>query len=368
MKAVIYIIFISLMWLFGACSTREEPQSGKTIQNDSAIIRFCKIGSRATDTQFENGDAIGIFAAKRKNPAVVAPLTAYNNFAHNKKFVYQNGYFYAATSADEIDTAGNRLDFYVYYPYQTDATDTEQIDFSAQPDQTTHHNLTASDFMYASNLNGISGGSVPLNFVHRFTKIRIIPDTKGAAISNVKLIDANLSVYYNMLYNQSYKITSKSDILMYREPDGSFSAVVPRQSINIGANYLQADIDGITRQFIRHTKLICKEGEQVIIPLPYYPSSGIICAPSEKIFRPKLNIGYNLWISIREDNYSGNFTLVYETTAGAGYIEAGNTQTVKAGTAYLIYIPTQTGNNTFRITIIDEFGQTAKIAFSAITT
>lgn len=368
MKAVIYIISISLMWLFGACSTREEPQSGKTIQGDSAIIRFCKIGSRATDTQFENGDAIGVFAAKRSSPNIVATLQAYNNFAQNKKFVYQNGYFYAATSADEIDTAGNRLDFYVYYPYQTVATDTEQIDFSVQTDQTTHQNLTASDFMFATNLTGISVGSVPLNFEHLFTKIRIIPDTKGMVISNVKLIDVCSSVYYDMNRPPLYKIAAKNDIQMFQEWDGSFSAIVPRQSINIGTLYLQADIDGSTRQFVRHSKLICKNGEQEYIPLPYYPVGGIVLSSSEIIFNAKLNTGCNIWITIQENGYSGDFTLVYETLAGAGYIEAGSIQTVKTGTAYLKFIPTQKGDNSFRITVIDEFGQTAKRSFTARTT
>lgn len=145
--------------LAGCSSLKEE--SGKAEQKK---INFtASIGSyqvKATDTAFEEGDVIGLFA---EHPVGVQnlPMTWSNGSLVPETPVYWG-------SNQFVDQASA---FYAYYPYSAVQNDIYVEGFTVQEDQTTHEGYTASDLMIASTLASPSEGTVNLNFIHRMTKL-----------------------------------------------------------------------------------------------------------------------------------------------------------------------------------------------------
>ncbi|MDD2475138.1 MAG: fimbrillin family protein, partial [Dysgonamonadaceae bacterium] len=122
-----------------------------------------KPNTRATNTSWENGDAIGIFM---KNNGTDLSLSA---LAINAKYITSGSD--AFTPADEdnkIELPFNKsVDFIAYYPYTDELDDrlNYKIDVS---DQT---NLPKIDLLYSQNLDNINSTSVDLTFQHQLVKM-----------------------------------------------------------------------------------------------------------------------------------------------------------------------------------------------------
>ena len=126
-------------------------------------IKFkASVGSfqvKATDTSFESGDAIGLFAGD--------PVDQYN-----VRLVWQNGTLTPETPIywGEEQLVDQSTLFCAYYPYNEELEDNWMI-FSVKEDQTTHEAYTASDLMFASTYSTPAEGEVNLTFVHKLAKI-----------------------------------------------------------------------------------------------------------------------------------------------------------------------------------------------------
>ena len=145
--------------LAGCSSLKEE---GGNASKD-AIKFTASIGTyqvKATDTAFEEGDVIGLFA---EHPVGVQnlPMTWSNGSLVPETPVYWG-------SNQFVDQASA---FYAYYPYSAVQNDIYVEGFTVQEDQTTHEGYTASDLMIASTLASPAEGTVNLNFIHRMTKL-----------------------------------------------------------------------------------------------------------------------------------------------------------------------------------------------------
>ena len=128
-----------------------ENEEGTAIHSrDTVSFEIDAGGARATETTFETGDAIGVYAAVRMSSAP-ATLKTSGNYADNKRFVWNGSQFVADGDANEI-AAGYETDYYAYYPYREDMGNPLDYDFSIQGDQ--REGITLSDFMYAANRSG----------------------------------------------------------------------------------------------------------------------------------------------------------------------------------------------------------------------
>lgn len=150
----------------GCSSTTDEPTPpGKELR----LNINCMLGgnNRATDTSFEGGDRIGLFAVKtglNMQPA--------GNILTNIPFGYDGLEWTADTPA--YWDAGV-YDIYAYYPYTSKIEDTEDFSFSVQSDQSTHAGYTLSDFMWASARDvEASSDAVPLTFSHMLSKVIVV--------------------------------------------------------------------------------------------------------------------------------------------------------------------------------------------------
>ena len=98
-----------------AVRMRKAPQSA-TMSRDTVSSEIDAGGARATETTFETGDAIGVYAAVRMSSAP-ATLKTSGNYADNKRFIWNGSQFVADGDANEI-AAGSETIIMPYYPRQ----------------------------------------------------------------------------------------------------------------------------------------------------------------------------------------------------------------------------------------------------------
>lgn len=162
-----------------------ENEEGTAIHSrDTVSFEIDAGGARATETTFETGDAIGVYAAVRMSSAP-ATLKTSGNYADNKRFVWNGSQFVADGDANEI-AAGYETDYYAYYPYREDMGNPLDYDFSIQGDQ--REGITLSDFMYAANRSGTTDKVITLAFSHRLSRLQVTytPEA-GEALSGVTI-------------------------------------------------------------------------------------------------------------------------------------------------------------------------------------
>lgn len=136
--------------------------------------------TRATETAFENGDVIGLYATEYSGDTAV-PLQISGNWANNVATTFDGESW---TPAKKVFWSENKMDVYGYYPYMTPTSIDEHF-WSVQLDQSTSETADAlsgyeaSDFLWAK-AEGVSkeDGSVQLQFKHKCTKM-VIKLVKG---------------------------------------------------------------------------------------------------------------------------------------------------------------------------------------------
>ena len=172
-----------------------ENEEGTAIHSrDTVSFEIDAGGARATETTFETGDAIGVYAAVRMSSAP-ATLKTSGNYADNKRFVWNGSQFVADGDANEI-AAGYETDYYAYYPYREDMGNPLDYDFSIQGDQ--REGITLSDFMYAANRSGTTDKVITLAFSHRLSRLQVTytPEA-GEALSGVTIQRAKATANIN---------------------------------------------------------------------------------------------------------------------------------------------------------------------------
>ena len=130
--------------------------------------------TRATEVDFEAGDAIGLTITNVDG-----------SYADNAKMVYADGVFASADgSLKWYDDLGLSSTMKAYYPYSEKAPAT----FSVQADQT-GDGYSASDFMMAVKENVVpSANPVGMTFKHKMTKIIIrITNEYGMTVESVTI-------------------------------------------------------------------------------------------------------------------------------------------------------------------------------------
>ena len=172
---IIYILSALSLGVFSGCTAIREDS---TADGPGELSFTASVGSfqvKATDTAFERGDEIGLFADAPVNARNVRMSWDGSNLVPDQKLFWMPG--------QERTTF-----FTAYYPYNADVTDT-WAGFRVNADQSTHELYTASDLMTARTADTSPEGLVNFNFFHRLSKIVITIENniEGAEVSEVYL-------------------------------------------------------------------------------------------------------------------------------------------------------------------------------------
>lgn len=180
MKRILTITALAAM-LASACTKEDSPNvSGpRSIVIDPTMIEMPKsstsVHTRATDVDFETGDAIGL---------TITMAADGSKYADNARFSFGNGKFTSDDNLTWYEDIGLQSNLVAYHPY-ADAVPTE---FTVKADQS-GANYTLSDLMIA-----IKEGVTPtvdatnMTFYHQLTKLVInINNQSGGQIKSVAI-------------------------------------------------------------------------------------------------------------------------------------------------------------------------------------
>ena len=241
-----------------------ENEEGTAIHSrDTVSFEIDAGGARATETTFETGDAIGVYAAVRMSSAP-ATLKTSGNYADNKRFVWNGSQFVADGDANEI-AAGYETDYYAYYPYREDMGNPLDYDFSIQGDQ--REGITLSDFMYAANRSGTTDKVITLAFSHRLSRLQVTytPEAEEA-LSGVTIQRAKATANINLGTGTANTLGATSDIRMYND-GGTFTAVIPAQDRDADGTFLTLLFaDGTKKDYTLTAKKEFLAGHTTVIP------------------------------------------------------------------------------------------------------
>lgn len=122
--------------------------------------------TRATDTQFENTDQIGVYVTAKD-----VDLQIGGNEVNNELFTF-NGMSW--TSARRVYWNEGEHDIYAYYPYSKTVNDIEDYSFELQTDQSTAEGYTKSDFLWAGK-KGVTASASPVSmqFAHKMSNVAV---------------------------------------------------------------------------------------------------------------------------------------------------------------------------------------------------
>ena len=194
MKRIFAFILVALAMMVAGCN---KGGDGAPVANSSRDVRFSadinRFVVKATDTAFENGDEIGIFAG--------APL-----IKSNVKATVSG----TAVNVDEsnpiqwLEGQTDPVAFVGYYPYAASVADAAAYHFAVAYDQTAEGAYAASDLMVANvtanpPANAEDPAVVNLNFKHVLSKVVIKIDNQlTSAITDVQFLNIAIAADFNL--------------------------------------------------------------------------------------------------------------------------------------------------------------------------
>lgn len=216
-----------VLMITAACTSDEREEYG----TESNAVSFSVVGAsmtRASDTSFDTGDAIGVFASVNEN----GTLLASGNYADNVKYVYSSNRFINAGAgiplAKDIE---HDVSYYAVYPFMSSAA--SKFNFSVNEDQSTYDKYTKSDLCMAKTTTSPSEAIVPLKFDHMLSRVMIDASRAGLTAGNYRIelisYDNDLKVD---LQKQAVTVQNNGTakrIKMCEDGTNHFKAILPPQ-------------------------------------------------------------------------------------------------------------------------------------------
>ena len=234
--------------------------------------------TRATETAFECGDVIGVYATNYVDE-VASPLQISGNWINNEALTY-DGALWSGRRPLYWSEEG-AMDVYGYYPYMTPTTINKhrwsvQLDQSTPATEDALSGYEASDFLWAK-AEGVSqtDGNVQLQFKHMCSKL-VIKLVKGEKFTDV--------------------IPEDTEVYLY--------STVPAATIDFTKGIVSKDVYG-TKQKIKARRISEDTFEVIVVPqsvLEYSPFVeiviGSIAYMTEEIITYYAGVQYTVSITL----------------------------------------------------------------------
>ncbi len=242
----------SCMSLFFACSSGEndipEPTPPPAPIEKMSIRLSCEVSSRVTDSNYENGDKIGLFVVNN-NAGTSGSLQVSGNHVNNVGFTFDGSKWNSGISLYWEDDK-TKADFYVYYPY-TDVTNVTAHPFSVREDQSSVASYKNSEFLYGT-LKNVSPTNNAVNVTtYHSMSCAIVKLVPGDGFDESDLNAADISVIINGLKTASTVNLQTGEVNAVGEvkkifplhEDGIYKALVVPQAVSAD-DFITVVIDG----------------------------------------------------------------------------------------------------------------------------
>ena len=262
---------LSLLGL-ASCSnddSTEAPVSAKETPMTFDVVHPSQ--TRATATDFENGDKIGVYIAKADMPLEIG-----GNALNNEPLTLTSGKW---TPGKNLFWDDGTYNAYAYYPYMN-VTSIEDQPVSVATDQSsaetngTLSGYEASDLLYAKTSNvAASTSPVTLSFKHVMSKltIRLV---KGEDFEGEMPTDAEIFIH-NTVPTATFDISAgivtrdvkgkKATIKAHQESDFQFGAIIVPQRLDNRVPLVEVIMKGVSYLF--ESKFLFKPGVDHLVNL-----------------------------------------------------------------------------------------------------
>lgn len=255
-----------------ACADDNEPQYKDARHTPMTFEVTHPSQTRATATNFESGDRIGLYVAQAD-----APLEIGGNLVNNEALTYNGSRW---TAAHTLYWDNGTYNAYAYYPYIQGVSSIDDQPFSVATDQSTAKTATAlggyeaSDLLFATS-KGIKASASPINltFKHIMSKLKIrlvkgedfegeMPTTAQVYIHNTvptATIDLQAGVATRYVKGTQQTITAHQD------DDYVFSAILVPQRVENRQPLVEVVMKGVS--YMYESKFVFKPGVEHLVNL-----------------------------------------------------------------------------------------------------
>lgn len=236
---------VSIATLMFSCS---ENIGESTFDEKLPINISVDVQTRANDTTFESGDAVGIYVVNYDG-TTAGTLKAEGNQADNAEFTYNGSW-----NSDEPiywKDKNTSADFYAYYPYSASVNIAKQP-FAVQEDQSSEANFWASDFLWGKTVK-VAPTSNAVNIQTNHVLSRIIVEIKpgsgftsaswAAASKSVKICDVKTNATINLATGVATATGNISKIIPLATSSNYKAMIVP-QTIADDSKLIVVTVDG----------------------------------------------------------------------------------------------------------------------------
>lgn len=231
--------------LLAGCSKDNDNSGEEPAPQPEVQIEFApsvSAMSRATETAFEHGDAISVFAVKSDGNDVKGILAESGNYADNAYYWY-NGNTYRFTGKEAIlqPEDGSALYYHAVYPYSSKVK--SKFTFSVLPDAA--DSPSSPDLMTASTA-ATKESVVSLKFGHRLAKLIMTFQGEGLPAGDMTLLFKNVYTDVAVDLNAMTFIATGTKGQVIASPNGtnSFYAILPPQPLSKGTEIATVTING----------------------------------------------------------------------------------------------------------------------------
>ena len=216
----LFVVALASIVALAACKKEPvvTPPADLTIKLNAAVYGFTK----ATDTAFEAGDAMGVNVYEGEN-----------SYIFNAKFTYNGSALTSVTEYkwyEDTETVGTIT---AYYPYVSLSESATALTFTVNTDQSSVEKYKGSDFMVATTSSKPTEEAINLNFKHALSKIVVTVDNQlSEAIQDVWLTDVLGSVTFDLKTGAVAATGSKGNVKGYKSSDNTWQLIIAPQTAN----------------------------------------------------------------------------------------------------------------------------------------
>lgn len=266
--------------LLTACADDNAPQYKDAKSTPMTFVVDHPSMVRATDSNFETGDRIGLYVS-----AADAPLEIGGNLVNNEALTFDGSQWTAARTLYWDEGTYNA---YAYYPYIKDVSSVEDQLFSVSVDQSTARTSTslggyeASDLLFATS-KGVRASDEPvqLAFRHIMSKITIrlvkgedfegeMPKNATVYVHNT-VTEATIDLQAGVATRHAK--APRQTITAHHDGDNLYSAIVVPQRIENRMPFIEVIMNNMS--YLYESKFLFKPGMEHFVNLiiPNNPNS-----------------------------------------------------------------------------------------------
>ena len=249
-----------------SCSNNEEPEPRPNPEEAVYKLRFksnLQGMTRATETAFETGDEISLFAVAPGADESLITLAPEGNYIDNMKFVYNGDQF---TSNPEIyKKDADKYAYFAVYPFMSAAG--PEFEFTVNSDQSDEAAYKASDLCTATT--GYTSEAVPtLSFSHRLSNLII--DLEGSNMGGnitVELPSVYTTTKVN-LNNVTFETSgNRNSVVCNENGTNSWRAIIAPQTIPIDEDFLKVTMNGKVYNLKAPNTIKLTSGKKITVTL-----------------------------------------------------------------------------------------------------